>query len=242
MVQLSVGALLDGRHAGGLKLPLVVGCHSHGHRAFRNCCCQRCVVISDISVACNFHSGGLGGIPGAGAVHSGVGLVSLAFDAAIRLDLGEGVVHETAVASLVLVAVAVDQLLLREAQQGAGLDGPAGLQGAHSGECPAGAALLLVLDVIHDVLCPPVDFSGCVSNSNSGFGLVPELVRVPAIPALESDELAVVHVGLLVDCQTQVTAISLVLRVGLRDELVVLLEGCDPEVGHVGAVLLLVLH
>jgi len=73
-----------------------------------------------------------------------------------------------------------------------------------------------------------------------------ELVRaaqvVLADAASESDELGLEHVRLLVDAQAQVTSLALVLGIGLSNLLVILLERLDPEVGHVGAVLLLVLQ
>jgi len=183
------------------------------------------------------------------AIRSGLGVVFLALDAC-ALKLGECVVHEPSVAALVLAMyVAVDNLLLRQVDTCCIriepiFDVPACLKRADGGECPARAALLLVFHGIDHALLSPVDRVGGVATPDVGFALifVPELVRVRCIASLQSDELAVGHVGLLVHGQTHVAADSLVSRVGLRDFLEVLLEGGDSEVGHVRPVLLLVLH
>jgi len=60
--------------------------------------------------------------------------------------------------------------------------------------------------------------------------------------APEPDKVGVAEVSPLVDLQTQVDPVSPVLGVGLGRLLVVLLEGLDAELCHVGAVLLLVLE
>lgn len=65
---------------------------------------------------------------------------------------------------------------------------------------------------------------------------------VLADTASESDEFGLEHVRILVDAQAQVASLTLVLGIGLSNLLVVLLERFDPEVSHVGAVLLLVLQ
>jgi len=76
---------------------------------------------------------------------------------AVLDDVLEGIVHETAIASLVAIGRgAVHELLLRERDQGAGRDGVGALDGASGGEGPARAALTLVLDGGNGVLGAPV--------------------------------------------------------------------------------------
>lgn len=76
----------------------------------------------------------------AGAVSAGVWILSLGLDL-VRLDVGEGVVHETAVAALVaLFGGAVDELLLGEGVELVILEEVGALHGTSGGEGPAGAA------------------------------------------------------------------------------------------------------
>ena len=85
----------------------------------------------------------------------GVGLLRV--DAAIVLDVLEGVVHEAAVAPVVPVrARAVHQVLLRERHQVPGLPEVLPLQRSRGAEGPAAAALALVLDLGDGALLAPV--------------------------------------------------------------------------------------
>merc|ERR1719192_3288232 len=86
-----------------------------------------------------------------------VGVAFLGVDTAVILDVLEGVVHETSVASIVSVfSAAVDEVLLGEADEAAGGAVVHGLQRARGGEGPAAAALALVLDGGDGALGPPV--------------------------------------------------------------------------------------
>jgi len=67
-------------------------------------------------------------------------------------------------------------------------------------------------------------------------------VHILSLSSFELDELGVVHVSKLVDLKTKVSSGSLVGSVGVRDELMVLLERSKSEVGHIRTVLLFVLH
>merc|ERR1719206_1384901 len=88
-----------------------------------------------------------------------VGLLSV--DASVVLDVLEGGVHEPTVAALVAVlAAAVDQVLLGEADQVAGRPVVHRLESSRRGEAPAGAALALVLHRRHRPVLPPVHVLG----------------------------------------------------------------------------------
>ena len=79
-----------------------------------------------------------------------VGLLSV--DASVVLDVLEGGVHESTVAPLVAVlATAVDQVLLGEADQVPGRPVVHRLESSRRGEAPAGAALAL-----HTTNCIPL--------------------------------------------------------------------------------------
>jgi hypothetical protein len=58
----------------------------------------------------------------------------------VLLKVGEGVRHQTASAAFVILAVAVNQLLLGEIVEAFSSDGVCGLDSAGGRECPAGAA------------------------------------------------------------------------------------------------------
>ncbi len=104
---------------------------------------------------------GVGGVVLAGAVTGGVGVRSLGVKTASLDDIGESVVHQTAVAALVaLGGRAVDQVLLGERDELAGGLEVSTLDGAGGGERPARAALALILDGGDVALGAPVDGSG----------------------------------------------------------------------------------
>jgi len=82
----------------------------------------------------------------AGLVSGNIGVVALRADT-IGGDPSEGVVHQTAIASLVArAASAVNQHLFREGRQLLVLDEHGTLERAGSGESPARSALTLILD------------------------------------------------------------------------------------------------
>lgn len=125
MVELRVGAVLKGSDSAALHLPVVVGSDSDGHGALGDGCSECAVSGFDVLVAGDVQLS-LGSVLLAGAVGSGVRLVGLKHEL-VGLEVGECVVHEAAIAALVLVCVTVDQLLLSELQEGAGGDGVSGL-------------------------------------------------------------------------------------------------------------------
>lgn len=72
-----------------------------------------------VAADCGGGTLGLGAV--AGSTAGGVGVVGLGGDAAVVLDVVEGAVHEAAVATAVAL-VAVDELLLGQLDELAGLD------------------------------------------------------------------------------------------------------------------------
>lgn len=119
---------------------------------------------------------GVGSVVVAGAITSSVGVLSIVRDAFYKNkntyrslgvktlvldDVGESVVHQTSVASLVALAGgAVDEVLLGEGDELAGGLEVGALEGASGGERPARAALSLILDGGHVSLGNPVDGGG----------------------------------------------------------------------------------
>lgn len=86
-----------------------------------------------------------------------VGIGLLGIDASIILNIAEGIVHETAVASIVAVlGGAIDQILLGQRDEDTGLAEMLTLEGACAGEGPAAAAVSLILDGGHSSLGAPV--------------------------------------------------------------------------------------
>lgn len=110
----------------------------------------------------NVNESAVGGSDGAlvevaGIVKSLIGIGLLGVDAAVILDVPESVVHETAVAAVVAVlGGAIDQVLLGEGDQHAGLAVVLSLKGTGAGEGPAAAAVSLILDTSHSALVTPV--------------------------------------------------------------------------------------
>lgn len=106
------------------------------------------------------------------ATHSESGIVSLALTVttgvgivgfegnAVFLDVLEGSVHHSTVATHVAVLGTVDQGLFGEFGEVAVFDEVEAFQGADSGESPAGSALALVLDVSDSAFLDPVDGVG----------------------------------------------------------------------------------
>jgi len=93
----------------------------------------------------------------AGIIDGFIRIRLLGVNTSIVLDVTEGVVHKTAVASVVAVlGGAIDQVLLGERDQHSGLAVMLTLQGASGGEGPAAAAMSLILDGGHSSLLAPV--------------------------------------------------------------------------------------
>ena len=113
-------------------------------------------ILWNVDKAIDFPAG-LRGACGASVIRASVWVIAFGFNA-ILLDVLESKVHQTTIAALVSEGGgAIDQLLLRELDQRAGLDGMETLQRSHSGEGPAGSAGALVLDLGHSVVASPVD-------------------------------------------------------------------------------------
>jgi hypothetical protein len=109
--------------------------------------------------------GGSGASLLACAISAGVGVCRLSADTLVVNDVLEGIVHQTAVATLVaLSAGAVNELLLGERHEGAGLDEVDTLNRAGGGERPAGAALALVLHWGDGTLGNPIDGGWCANG------------------------------------------------------------------------------
>jgi len=82
-------------------------------------------------------------------------------DTVVLNDVGEAEVHEASVAAVVaLLGGAVDELLLGQSDEFAGLLEMSTLGGTGGGEGPAGTALALVLDWGDVSLCSPIDRVG----------------------------------------------------------------------------------
>ncbi|BAS91899.1 Os05g0108450 [Oryza sativa Japonica Group] len=124
-------------------------------------------------------------VPGDGHHRRALPLVAVALLHGVRVrllraqpagggDVGEGVVHEAAIAPVVPVRAAVDQLLLRQRRQVPRHDRVDPLHRRHRRERPAAAALPLVLHLRHRVLLPPVHLLRHLAVAHLP---VPELLR-----------------------------------------------------------------
>ena len=118
------------------------------------------VVGGDVGVGGDSNRGCLGCGVGAALV-DGVVWVGGLFLSLVLLPVAEGLVLPATAAAVVAEAGglggAVDELLLREGEESAGLDEVGALESSGGGEGPAGAALALVLDWGDCTLRAPVD-------------------------------------------------------------------------------------
>lgn len=185
--------------------------------------------------------GSLGGIVGASASDSLVGVLSLSHHAVLDTVLhGNG--HPATVAALVAsdarggdhaAVVAIDELLLREGRKNVVLEVVGSLHIGDDREGPAGTAGSLVLDTVDGALLSPVKVLIDTSGGDEGaLGVDGDGVEVG------SGELLLAHVSELVELEVGTT-----LRVEGSDELLVLsvvLEALDVVLGRV--VDLAVLH
>jgi hypothetical protein len=204
----------------------------HGHRLVRHRLGQRVLAAGRHSlVAVDRHDPPAPGPRAvAGAVGGVVRVRGLGGDAAVGLDELEGVLHEPALAP-VLVRVAVDQLLLRQRHQAPRPDGVDALHGHHCGEGPAAAAAALVLDGRHRALLPPVhgprQVGGVVvhepRHGRRRGGLPAEVVDAGV--GEPGTEFLTAHVAEAVQAEAVGSVAALVVRV---DEARVLLEGPEP--------------
>uniref|UniRef100_A0A0A8Y7N5 Uncharacterized protein n=1 Tax=Arundo donax TaxID=35708 RepID=A0A0A8Y7N5_ARUDO len=174
---------------------------------------------------------GGGGLVVAVALLHEVRVGLLRAQAAAAGDVGEGVVHDAAVAAVVAVGAAVDELLLRQRRQVPRHDGVDALHRRHRREGPAATALPLVLHLRHRSLLPPVHRLGHVVAAHAA---VPEgaaagaAVPAAAFGAAEAEvgglELVVGEVGELVEAEP----VAAHLLVDLVDVLEVVLEHLEP--------------
>merc|ERR1712013_211940 len=160
---------------------------------------------------------GAGGGPAA-SVTSGVWVAGLGAHVHSLL-IGEAQFHASAIAALVAVLGAINELLLRERLQLAGADLPSSLHGTSGGESPARAALALVLHWGHCSLGCPVNGQGQLLTAVAvlaqmrhasvllGRGLVAEPCSLPVLGLGEVSE--------LVEAESQVLALAVLLLVGL---------------------------
>jgi len=86
----------------------------------------------------------------------------------VGLGISESRVHETTIAALILLGIAVNELLLREGNEFASSDEMGTLEGSSGGERPAGSALALVLNRGDSALGNPVDLIGEVGLIEDG--------------------------------------------------------------------------
>nr|ACR35951.1 unknown [Zea mays] len=164
-----------------------------------------------------------------------VRVVGLGGDASVPLDVLERVVHEAAVAALVVHVVAVHELLLRQGHQLPGHDLVDALHGRDGRERPAAPALALVLDAGDRAAEPPVDRGRQVRRPAPAPAMLrvreaPRLAQLGAVVArpgasVRAPELVRGHVRELVQRQPERPA---VLPVRLVDVPRVLLEHVEP--------------
>lgn len=133
------------------------------------------VVLSDILIACCVDSGSLSFRVNASSIGGVVWIGGLNFSLEC-LPIAEGLVLPTTTAAVVAIACclsgAVDELLLREAEEGSGLDEMFSLKCSSGGEGPAGSTLSLVLDWSDCTGCTPVDSCGISWLEPFGFLLI----------------------------------------------------------------------
>jgi len=107
----------------------------------------------------------VGSVVLAGSVLSLVGVRGLGINAVVGDDVLEGISHEATIASLVsLGSGAINQVLLREADEGASAECVSTFNRASGRERPARSALTLVLDTSHNTLGPPINRCGESGN------------------------------------------------------------------------------
>jgi len=135
VVELSAFASGVLEDASEVELPPGVSCDCDRHGAGLQSLLQCGVSLVDVDESLGGHLG-VSLVLSAGTVDALVGVSRLEFGSC-SLEVSESVVHESSVATLVGLAVTVDQLLLRELEQVFRCDSPSGLKGSDGGECPA---------------------------------------------------------------------------------------------------------
>jgi len=153
----------------------------------------------------------VGSIVTASTITSSVGVRSLGVKTLVGDDIGEGIVHQTTVATLVtLLGGAVNQVLLREGDELASSLEVSTLDGAGGGERPARTALALILDGGDVALSAPVDgrgvnlVAGNVNLSSAG-GIALHGAKVSGL------EFSIGQVTELVHAQLEGVALAVVL-------------------------------
>merc|ERR1719183_1932932 len=152
-----VGSAVACEHTAGVHLEAhLVGLDGNADWAGVGHGIEEVGLVADVLVTGHTTLRNGGGVAGlARAITASVRIGILSGDSGLLVE-GESVVHQTTVATRILLG-AVNQLLLTEGLQIAGGDFPLALKTASGGEGPAGSALALVLDWGHCTLGGPVD-------------------------------------------------------------------------------------
>ena len=145
-------------------------------------------------------NGTLGFVEFAGSISGSVLVVRRLLETSGGLEVGEGVLHETSIATLVLTLVAVNELLLGELDEFLGLDEVESFEVSDGGEGPTASALTLILDGADgSFLSPIVAFgSGLGEGETLTLGFL-NVQHVDVQVAVCLSELLGSHVGELVD-------------------------------------------
>ncbi|KAG6549439.1 hypothetical protein Mapa_009160 [Marchantia paleacea] len=164
-------------------------------------------VLGHILVIIDGHHRGIQLVSDAFALSSLVGIRSFSVKTPVLNEELERIVHEAAVAALVVLGVAVDQLLLRERLQFPRVDLINTLDRTGRRESPAASAFSLILDRRDRPFPAPIDGLG-----NSGHSCVSERIRSRPPPGefrshVRALELFVSQIRELVQPQ-QVAAVS----------------------------------
>jgi hypothetical protein len=167
----------------------------------------------------------------ASTLDSLVGVGSFGFKSS-SLKVGEGVVHQTTVATLVIDGVAVDELLFRERSQVlVQLNDVLTFDGTSGGESPARTALTLVLNGGDGTSGDPVDGGGSLETSSfNGERGLGDLLGSLVVTEVERLEFILGEIRELVDGELS----ELVVLGEELDSGEVVLE--DVETGHFGFV------
>mmetsp|Transcript_59217 Transcript_59217/g.95744 ORF Transcript_59217/g.95744 Transcript_59217/m.95744 type:complete len:253 (+) Transcript_59217:786-1544(+) len=157
-----------------------------------------------------------------------VGVELLGGDTAVLDDPLIRILHDTAIAALILALVALNELLLGERDEGVAGDHPGTLNGTGGGKRPAAAALALVLDVGHSTLGAPVYRGGdgrdvpvtaLGAKSNTCTVLKVGVLEIRPVAIHLFGELGARHVRKLVDGHVESFPTGLVQLVVCNDEL-----------------------
>ena len=190
------------------------------------------VTLRDVHVS---HVGGADVllVEAAGFVLRLVRIRGLGVEAAVGLDVFEGIVHQTSVTAVVTEAgAAVDQVLFAEGDEPAGLAEVLSLQRAGGGEGPARAALALILDGSDGALGAPVNAGGQLDLGRQWKvcrSLSTDLLML-AVAVHHHGKFVIREVSVLVDLQLVAVLTCLIALVMLVDQVLVAVEDHKPEI------------